>query len=62
MLGAVADGLHAVSMVILAATDQQLRRAELGDAIVASLLAAAWLRLSFRGLNLAPNRLRGNPR
>jgi hypothetical protein len=41
MLGAVADGLHAASMLILAAVDRRLRRAELADAAVAGLLAAA---------------------
>jgi hypothetical protein len=49
MLGAVADGLHAVSMLALAAPGHQLRRAELGDALVASLLAAAGL-LLLRGM------------
>jgi hypothetical protein len=42
-LGAVADGLHAASMLILAASDQRLRRAELADAAIACLLAAAGL-------------------
>lgn len=42
-LGAVADGLHAVSMLLLAAADQRLRRAELADAAIAGLLAAVGL-------------------
>lgn len=39
-VGAVTDGLHATSMLILAAADARLRRAALADAVIESLLAA----------------------
>jgi hypothetical protein len=37
--GAAVDGIHAASMLILAWANPQLRRAELGDAAVAAVLA-----------------------
>lgn len=40
-LGSVVDALHAASMLSLAAFDDRRRRAALGDAAVASSLAAA---------------------
>ncbi|MBE1552144.1 hypothetical protein GGC64_006231 [Mycobacterium sp. OAS707] len=40
-LGSVVDALHATSMLGLAAVDDRRRRAALGDAAVASSLAAA---------------------
>jgi hypothetical protein len=38
--GSAADGLHAASMLVLAGIDPGLRRALLGDALVATTLAA----------------------
>jgi hypothetical protein len=40
-VGAIADCLHAASMLILAASGGQMRRAQLADAAIASVLAAA---------------------
>ena len=43
-LGTAADGLHSVSMVMLAAARTPVRRAALADAVLAGLLAGAGLK------------------